>query len=252
MLVNIIDGKPEGYLTLTEAARKFRVTEQSVRNWCKRGYFDSSEMFFIRNSSQVEAYYISEKAQRPTFISKRGYNLKKKPLPYDYMTNVLNDVSKYYSLPKGEEISSERLDAIMEQVLSERDRYIVRALYDTNRSLREIGDAIGISAERVRQLKLRALRKISGQIRRERNRALAEKQQDEFVVYPINPYIYFEELNLSVRAWNCILRSNVKTLDEFLAMTPDQIIRIRNLGRKTYQEIIDKVHEHGYKFNWEE
>lgn len=246
MLVNIVDGKPEGYLTLAEAARKFRVKEQSVRNWCKRGYFDSSDVLVIQNSSQIAAYYISETASRPVFASHRGENFKKKPLPYDYATNVLNDIAKYYSIPEAEYVSSDRLENIEENVLSERDRVILKALYADNMTLRDIGKILGITGERVRQIKLRALRKIGHRITIEKYQR--ELESNAFYISKNE----LDELDLSVRAWNCMLRSNVKTLDELLAMTPDQIIRIRNLGRKTYQEIIDKVHEHGYKFNWEE
>lgn len=246
MLVNIVDGKPEGYLTLTEAAKKFGVMEQSVRNWCKRGYFNDSDVLFIRNSSQIAAYYISETASRPIFANHRGENLKKKPSPYDYATNVLNNVAKYYSIPEGEYVSSDRLENIVEDVLVERDRTILKALYADNMTLLEVGKILGITSERVRQIKLRALRKIGHRITVEKYRR--ELEDKRYLITNGG----LDELDLSVRAWNCLLRSNVNTLDELLAMTPDQIIRIRNLGRKTYQEIIDKVHEHGYKFNWEE
>jgi len=246
MLVNIVDGKPEGYLTLTEAAKKFGVMEQSVRNWCKHGYFNDSDVLFIRNSGQIAAYYISETASRPIFVNHRGENLTKKPLPYDYATNVLNDVAKHYFIPEGEYVSSARLENIVEDVLDERDRAILKALYADNMSLLEIGKILGITRERVRQIKLRALRKIG-------QRITVEKYQREL---GSNTYYIskneLDALGLSVRAFNCLARASVETLDELLSMTLDQLSRVRGLGRKTYQEIIDEVHKNGYKFNWEE
>jgi len=246
MLVNVVDGRPEGYLTLAEAARKFGVQKQTVVKWYKQGGFDDSEVFFIRNDDAIVAYYISEQALRPTLVSKRGLHLKKKPLPYDFTINVLNDISKYYSIPEGEEVSSERLEEIMTSALSERDRYVVRAFYDKSMSLREIGNLLNVTAERIRQIKLRALKKISHRIAAEKY--WLELEDKRYLISNGG----LEGLDLSVRAWNCLLRDGVETLDELLEMTPDQIARIIGLGRKTYQEIFDKIHGHGYNFKWEE
>lgn len=57
-----------------------------------------------------------------------------------------------------------------------------------------------------------------------------------------------EELNLSVRAYNCLKRDGIATVEELLEKTEDEVMRIRNLGRKSFKELVDKVHELGLSF----
>lgn len=257
MLVNIVDGKPEGYLTLTEAAKKFGVTNRSVQNWCKRGYFDASEMFFIRNSSQVEAYYISEKAKRPTFISKRGYNLKKKRSPYDYYTNIKNDLIKYYPTIIQFNLSKANLKRFLDKGLTKREEIVFKQYYDESRTLEDIAHDLSVSRERIRQIKMKALRKIQKQLiyeqKTKENELPIPEIMDNEALLELPRAKSIDELDLSVRALNCLsCRVDIDTIPELLKWRPEKLVTIRGLGRKTYQEIIDKVHEHGYKFNWEE
>lgn len=46
-----------------------------------------------------------------------------------------------------------------------------------------------------------------------------------------------EELNLSVRARNALLRSGVRTTEQLMSMDAEDLLRIRNLGKKTLTEI---------------
>lgn len=57
------------------------------------------------------------------------------------------------------------------------------------------------------------------------------------------PYLdlTIEELDLSVRAYNCLKRSNINTLCDLMSMTEDDLIKVRNLGRKSAEEVLGKL-----------
>lgn len=57
-----------------------------------------------------------------------------------------------------------------------------------------------------------------------------------------------EELDLSVRAYNCLKRAGIHTLQDITTMTEDEMMKIRNLGKKSLKEVMDKVKDMGLKF----
>lgn len=61
-----------------------------------------------------------------------------------------------------------------------------------------------------------------------------------------------EDLVLSVRSFNCLARANIRTVGDILKIeNEDDMHSIRNLGRKSVEEIIGKVHALGLKMKWE-
>lgn len=56
-----------------------------------------------------------------------------------------------------------------------------------------------------------------------------------------------DEWNLSIRTFNILKREGVTTLDRLTFLTEDQLHEMRNLGSKNVNEVITKLHEHGYK-----
>jgi DNA-directed RNA polymerase subunit alpha len=54
-----------------------------------------------------------------------------------------------------------------------------------------------------------------------------------------------EELNLSVRAYNCLKRSGLMTVGAVLEKSEDELLSLRNFGRKSYDELRDKLIELG-------
>lgn len=55
-----------------------------------------------------------------------------------------------------------------------------------------------------------------------------------------------EELDLSVRSYNCLKKSNINTFGELIRKTEEELMSIKNLGKKSFEEIKDKVKEFGY------
>ena len=54
-----------------------------------------------------------------------------------------------------------------------------------------------------------------------------------------------EELDLSQRSYNCLKRAGINTVGELAQKTAEEMMRVRNLGRKSLKELIQKLHEIG-------
>ena len=50
-----------------------------------------------------------------------------------------------------------------------------------------------------------------------------------------------EELDLSVRSFNCLKRANINTVEDLISKTEDEMMKVRNLGRKSLEEVINKL-----------
>ena len=57
-----------------------------------------------------------------------------------------------------------------------------------------------------------------------------------------------DELEFSVRAYNCLKRANINTLQDLTQKSENEMMKIRNLGKKSLKEVIDKVKEMGFSF----
>ncbi len=54
-----------------------------------------------------------------------------------------------------------------------------------------------------------------------------------------------DELELSVRSFNCLKRAGINTVEELTSKTPDNMMKVRNLGRKSLEEVLEKLKELG-------
>jgi len=61
-----------------------------------------------------------------------------------------------------------------------------------------------------------------------------------------------EELDLSVRAYNCLKRDAIHTLQDLTSKTESEMMKIRNLGKKSLKEVLDKVKDMGLSFRDED
>ncbi len=78
---------------------------------------------------------------------------------------------------------------------------------------------------------------------------LADKEEDTVQKTLETP---IEELDLSVRAYNCLKRDAIHTLQDLTSKSESEMMKIRNLGKKSLKEVIDKVKEMGLKFRDED
>ena len=61
-----------------------------------------------------------------------------------------------------------------------------------------------------------------------------------------------DELELSVRSYNCLKRAGINTVEELTNKTPDDMMKVRNLGRKSLDEVLAKLKELGLALNQNE
>lgn len=166
---------------------------------------------------------------------------------------IVEDYDKRYEI--------EKLKSFFAQ-LNEREQKVLMYRFELNLTLEETAKKFGehITRERIRQIEAKAIRKlkykahelISRQekmlkeltyIRNGINKLLGdENTPTEFTV----KYIKIEECNFAIRTYNCLKRAGIYTVDEVIEKIKDgTIINVRNLGRKSVQEIIDYLEKHG-------
>ena len=58
-----------------------------------------------------------------------------------------------------------------------------------------------------------------------------------------------DELELSVRSYNCLKRAGINTVAELINRTPEDMMKVRNLGRKSLEEVLAKLKELGLELN---
>ena len=61
-----------------------------------------------------------------------------------------------------------------------------------------------------------------------------------------------EELDMSVRSFNCLKRAGIDTVEDLINRTEEDMIKVRNLGKKSLEEVIQKLHSLGLDLRREE
>ena len=170
---------------------------------------------------------------------------------------------------------------IMESLgeLTDRERNVLKMRFMSGMTLEECGKEIGTQRERVRQVEAKALRKLRHprhwkrwhldtmdkaiEERKERSRLELENEilrsklkslevpEKDFMNLPESAKlpkptdVDIGEMELSVRSYNCLKRAMINNISDLEGMTVDDLMRVRNLGRKSMEEVIAKAKEWG-------
>jgi hypothetical protein len=163
--------------------------------------------------------------------------------------------------------------------LNEREQDVLKRRFSEKLTLRAVGKIHGLTQERARQIEAKALRKLRmpslknmfvavplteikeqnieyQKLSREHEllatafEMLTAKKADPEVVVPLAEMAVtmqtpISDLDLSVRSFNCLKRAGKNTLRDIVEMTEDDLLQIRNLGRKSAEEIIGKIKSYG-------
>ena len=61
-----------------------------------------------------------------------------------------------------------------------------------------------------------------------------------------------EELDLSVRSFNCLKRAGINTVEDLTNKTEEDMMKVRNLGRKSLEEVVQKLNSLGFSLQKED
>lgn len=169
--------------------------------------------------------------------------------------------------------------------LTEREEKVIRLFYEDNYTKEEIAYEIGRSVERVRQIKAKAMRKLKHPSRNGymvfgdeyycNRRKAYEDVYENYVVearkheinkldciimnkqkilnldsvnsskVPFRGDDEITELNLSIRSFNCLWRAGIHTINDLQNITVEELMKVRNLGKKSFDEIISIIEKFG-------
>jgi len=73
-----------------------------------------------------------------------------------------------------------------------------------------------------------------------------EEQKDKILEMTI------EELDLSVRSYNCLKRAGINTVEELIQRNEEDMMKVRNLGKKSLEEVVNKLAELGLSLRKDE
>lgn len=193
--------------------------------------------------------------------------------PYNLIFAIFQDMEILYDvyIPAFYEVFADELTIRERIVLENRYKYLM--------TLEDIGKRFDLTKERIRQIEKQAFRKLkhpinskkyilgkraADEIQDLKNRlALLEAENDilrheitnqvpnediESIVQERNVLLTpIDDLDLSIRAHNCLLRAGIKTLGDIRNRTIVDLMNIRNLGRKSLEEILAVANSYGIK-----
>ncbi len=78
-----------------------------------------------------------------------------------------------------------------------------------------------------------------------KDKTIIQEQKPEMTEATAAEIMTIDELELSVRSFNCLKRANINTVKELCSKTTDEMMKVRNLGRKSLEEVLAKLNELG-------
>ena len=79
-----------------------------------------------------------------------------------------------------------------------------------------------------------------------------QKQVESLIALAVKEKVLemsIDELELSVRSYNCLKRAGINTVEELTNKTSEDMMKVRNLGRKSLEEVLAKLKELGLQLN---
>lgn len=154
------------------------------------------------------------------------------------------------------------------ETLTVREKDVLLMRYEHGMTLEQCGNKYNVTKERIREIEAKALRKLrhpsrsrefildtmhkAHEIAEERDKLKLEvitlrercKVDEPETERPYTD-IHIEDLELSVRSYNCLARANMYHLSDFEGKTVEDLKKVRNLGMKSIKEIVLKLREYG-------
>lgn len=181
---------------------------------------------------------------------------------------------------------TETMKDVIKECLIDQEKRVIVHMYRDGMTQEEISKKLGVSDTRIMQIRQRAFQKMRTRGRRYyilygkeyyfSQKELAKRVEDDLYVertqkelnrlndliaykksildnMPLPPkQLRLEDLDLSVRAFNCLKRAGIKTLEDICACTESEIRNVRNLGGgKAFEDVVNAVYSRGMHFREE-
>ena len=182
-------------------------------------------------------------------------------------------------------------DYVVKKCLTPREKKVLDMRYNQNLTLQAIGNALGTSRERVRQIEYEAIKKLQSprsfsqvfahdidlEIEKLRNERIELLDKLQVEVKDLHKFLEWvkafpdelvdvknaivkksvvlepiERLELSARSYNALKRQRINTIKDLLELKESDLFYIRNLGVKSANEIINKIRLMGLAFQNED
>lgn len=247
------------------AKREMMIKDRSEEY--QKGYYDGYHTGYSDKKSEVN------KARKEAEAKYREI-LSALEISSIYPFNIIADLEE--ARDKHGTYSLELINKTIEQTLTERERRCLEMQYREKLTLEQIGLKVGVTRERVRQIIAKAERKLRHPRVLREMRAVslgdyAEMQMkyeeaktqielltnriEELEGRPVTPEETNHEkdlndksidhLDLSVRSYNCLKRARIDTIGDLKNLCISDLMRIRNLGRKSALEVVEKAKRYG-------
>lgn len=156
---------------------------------------------------------------------------------------------------------------VIKSDFSERDQEIIEMYWKKNMTISDIAKYYNRTLECIRQVIKKSMRKIARMSRREKYIMVPPEEVDEYrkavskLTMAIDTYkehlseaidservlvrTPIDDLKLSVRTYNCLARSGYNFVDELVGIPAYDLAKIRNMGRKSFDELLQSLQEYG-------
>lgn len=164
----------------------------------------------------------------------------------------------------------------LKKTLTPREERVIDAYYKEGLTLGEIAKEFDVTRARIQQIQSKAIRRLSLPTKvnmliqnveklSERDSLKTEIEQEilylqkELWKIKNTPEVFFEEnkerlkididieeLDLSVRSFNCLKRAGIYTVRDLIQKTEEELLKVRNLGRKSCKEVKTILNNNGY------
>ena len=168
--------------------------------------------------------------------------------------------------------------------LTDREQKVLRLRYEEGMTYEQTGNEFGVTRERIRQVEEKAMRKLRNpffakqyilvdakttqDLKKENENLMLQvitlrdkltkiyeavgckadvaKEKASEPIKPEPEHMHsIDNMELSVRSYNCLCRAGIKTIDQLRGKTGQDLMKVRNLGRKSMIEVIEKAKEWG-------
>lgn len=191
--------------------------------------------------------------------------------PFNIISNLYNCNAYAFHAPI-EPIDQMTANDIFDAIhirLTDREKLVIKWYFQDRKTLDQIAEPLGIKRERVRQIRLKAQRKISYYVnkRKESEELSMADLKSQIEIYERflkgegviaeqtiktpKPYT-ISDLDLPVRPYNCLCRAGIRTIEDLLSKTTEDLFRIRNFGKGCMRDLIKELNANGIVHNFKE